>query len=254
MLHNQFILHPQIETLVVSFGGVGTTFLARAIHDYQATNCVYDTDGYKHSPLPPLLLQTGRKVRALYVFGDPVEAALSLFRRGYHHHQSKKLQRYLLWRMPIPSSSTVTEFSFGGEDRFAFCKHFDNWFSRFRLYDTLFVRYDAIHESLELIADFLQLPDEFITRFPARRKRHKPVDLDPESLDRLTGIYGDLTARLTALGPASIVPGDDHQRVREIIQHYTTAIGKEYLRQLSHLGRVSRPVKTQLKQPESVVK
>jgi len=169
-------LDSEIEVLVVSAGGVGTSFLAEAISKYKNTNQFEDEDGYKHLPFPPL---SRGEYKIIYVLGDPIIATLSLFRRDYQHWQSLKLQRYYFKRNVVPLGQSLEEYASVGTDGFCFERHYNNWSERYLKQPTLFVKYEAIHDSVSQIRQFLDLPTDFEDTFPVRVERQSKV----ESLD-----------------------------------------------------------------------
>jgi len=96
--------------LVVSYGGVGTTSTIRQMETAGSmVNNVDDKDGLKHKPWQRTLehvnfLRTLKNCSALakpelsirrimYVYGDPVHAVVSLYRRSYVFEQFEKVPR-----------------------------------------------------------------------------------------------------------------------------------------------------------------
>ncbi len=169
-------LNSEIEVLIVSAGGVGTSFLAEAISKFKNTNQFEDEDGYKHLPFPPL---SRAECKIIYVMGDPIIATLSLFRRDFQHWQSLKLQRFYFKRSVIPLGQCLEEYARVGIDGFCFERHHHNWSKRYLSNPTLFVKYESIHDSVSQIREFLDLPIDFEDTFPARVERQSKV----ESLD-----------------------------------------------------------------------
>lgn len=188
-----------INTLVVSYGGVGTTFLMKHLADYRQLNDFYDEDRLKHRGLPPL--RFSELPKCIYVYGDPVKAVLSLFRRGYQMAQSQKLQHAGVTRNgPIAEGETLDAYARAGIDRFRFEEHFTNWHDRFVLYPTLFVRYEALFDHVQDIADFLELPTKVVEHFPEKKARTKSAEeIAPETMERLDQMYGGFHARLQLL-------------------------------------------------------
>ena len=52
----------------------------------------HDWIPWKHQPLPPADSKVSRRFRALYLFGNPMNAVLSVFRRGYQHWHLEQLR------------------------------------------------------------------------------------------------------------------------------------------------------------------
>ena len=130
-------LNSEIEVLIVSAGGVGTSFLAEAISKFKNTNQFEDEDGYKHLPFPPL---------------SRAECKM------------------------IPLGQCLEEYARVGIDGFCFERHHHNWSKRYLSNPTLFVKYESIHDSVSQIREFLDLPIDFEDTFPARVERQSKVE------------------------------------------------------------------------------
>lgn len=183
-----FLTEP-IDVLVVSSGGVGTTFLMKAISKYLRVNDPDNKDGLKHLPIPPI--PQGAAPRVIYVYGDPVMACLSLFRRQYHHTQSKITQHFYRPAHIVAFEDTLEDYLGQPKEGFFFQRHFENWRDTPTAYPVLFVRYGNIHDELSRIADYLELGEEFITSFPPRRERQSSLaELTPALRQGLKNRYG----------------------------------------------------------------
>jgi len=79
-----------LELIIVSPGGVGTTFLIRHLSKFRKTNCPYDSDGLKHRVVPPKKLGE-LDVRVIFVDGQNEDIYYSLKRRCWLEMQSAKL-------------------------------------------------------------------------------------------------------------------------------------------------------------------
>ena len=200
----RYFLNPSIEVLVASYGGVGTTFLSQAIGRFRRVNDPRDLDGYKHCPVPPLFGNTGLKV--IYVVGNPILAAASLFRRGYQAGQAGKLQYSRVFRRLPQEGLSLKDYAAQGRDLFLFQKHFEAWTKEFVFYPTMVVKYEAIHDSLTQISEFLNLPPEFVSDFPPLKERGSVLEkIDSETLGRFEAMYGTLAARIHRLPNISVM-------------------------------------------------
>ncbi|MBI3333889.1 hypothetical protein HYZ97_00165, partial [Candidatus Pacearchaeota archaeon] len=61
-----------LDVLVASCGGVGTSFFMRFLNRFKKVNCVNNCDGFKHLVAPPPVAQ--RKFKAVYIYGNPIDA------------------------------------------------------------------------------------------------------------------------------------------------------------------------------------
>lgn len=197
-MEKTIFLNNGVEVLIVSFGGVGTTFLIEEIARYKKTNAASNTDGYKHLPLPPL--SRNRKIKVIYLFGDPILACISLFRRSYQHAASVQMQKFLPGDYVIPRELDLEAYGKLQRDGLFFERHFTHWHTTYGFYPRMFVRYESLFDHLETIAEFLELPKGFVLNFPAKKERRSSLELvSAQTQDSLSLLYGDLAIRLKAM-------------------------------------------------------
>ena len=198
----RYFLNSSIEVLVASYGGVGTTFLSQAIGRFRRVSDPRDLDGYKHCPVPPI--HGAKNLKVIYVVGNPILAAASLFRRGFHAGQSGKLQYSKCVRRILSEGSSLDDYAVRGRDRFFFAEHYQAWCRDLIFYPTLVVKYEAIHDSISRIAEFLQLPSEFVDGFPPQKERNSTTDaMDSQTSKGLLAMYGGLARVIEKLPPVS---------------------------------------------------
>ena len=187
----------EMELLVTSGGGVGTTFVIDFLANYKKCNNRDDKDGFKHRDRPTP--SPNPDFRAIYVFGNPLHAIYSLFRRKYHHMESYKLLQNHRHLEPIPEDMTVDAFAKEGVDRFLFEPHFRNWNDTFYQYPVMFIRYEKIWDNLEPLLDFAGVPQSEIPKFPEKKERKTNLDdiPDPTQAD-MRKIYGEFHDYLEA--------------------------------------------------------
>lgn len=201
-----------IEFAVVSAGGVATTSLIEFFALKHHVNTPSDEDGFKHMPIAPVSFNPD--FRYVFVFGCPVAATVSLFRRGYHALQSRKLQRGYKPYHHIPLAMTLEEYAAQGEDRLGFERQFLNYYDRHLIHPTLFVRYDSLWSNLDTLADFLCLDRAEMKDFPPRLARKSEELVVPKAtLDQLYEIYRPFITRLNGL-PEVFIRGEKLSRSR----------------------------------------
>lgn len=180
-----------IDVLVCSMGGVGTTFLMTFLRQYFRLNNRLDMDGLKHLDRPPLVF--GNKIKALYIYGNPINATLSLFRREIQHqHSSKTLANYPDLD-PISEDETIDFYFNKGVDRLKFAEHFDNWSNPEVNYPIMLLKYENIWDNLPQIFKFLNIPSSELDKFPDQKERNSSFNqLSSENKDKAEKMYGDL--------------------------------------------------------------
>lgn len=187
-MRKTILVDKEIEVLVVSSGGVGTTFLMKHLSKYVNINDFNNIDGFKHIPIPVFSLNKNLKV--IYVFGDPVMACISLFRRRYHYAHTYQMNKYLSKIKVLPIESSIEEYVQNKMDGFYMLDHFSNWSSKLNTHRTLFVRYESLYEHVRDIQRFLNLDDDFVDAFPDKRKRLSNTDgIDVQLVSGLKKIY-----------------------------------------------------------------
>ena len=193
-----------IELLVCSYGGTGTTMLIRFLSDYFRCNSVDDDDRLKHTDKIPV--SQNKDLKLIYVYGDPIDAVCSLFRRKFFNLHSRKLLRSYPKMAPIAAGTTLTSYAEEGVDRLKFQQHFDNWYKRDQFYPVLFIKYERLWENLPVLFEYLGIPADQIDRFPKKRAREiEQLELSDATRVRLTEMYGNFVQQVTAYSDTMIL-------------------------------------------------
>jgi len=151
--------------LVISPGGVGTTFLMAYIVKKIpgiSLNHIHDNDGFKHMANFPWLLS---KHKILYVNGDINDIVNSISRRGWVLQQSAKLGCsvcQLLWNDEHLERSFIRAI-----------KRQMNYFKSRESSNLMVTNYEDLWLKAEDIAIFFEAPDvnDFCKNFPKRKSR-----------------------------------------------------------------------------------
>lgn len=152
-----------LDIVVVSPGGVGTTFLMEHLAKYKRLNGTYGGDWLKHMPRPPRLDREADNVKFIFVYGDPDDIEASLRNRGWLNRQGAKLG----------SVSAVLLTGAAKSDAFkrAVRKQIRNWTKPLSA-PVLQIQYAEIWSRLDEIAEFVGVADtDFIDTFPERKPR-----------------------------------------------------------------------------------
>ncbi len=230
---SRVVLPNNIDIVIASFGGVGTTLLIKFLEEYKNTNKHDDSDGLKHSPLPPISFNPN--IKFIYVYGSPQMAVASLFRRNFHEAQSKKLQKFLgKDKALIPKGMTLQEYASLGEDRFRFENHFFNWYDKYLTsIPTLFIRYETMFDNVRHLLEFAEIPEGCIDRFPMKEKRHSTKEkVHRETINLLDSMYGDFVDKLEKLNDIEI--RQDGTRKIIPIKYLDMAYGRALVEQVPY--------------------
>lgn len=193
----KIIVPNNIEIVISSFGGVGTSFLLEYFENYARTNSPSDLDFVKHSSVPPISFN--RNVKFVYIYGDPILATVSLFRREYHYYQSRKLSFYKSAKS-MPENLSLADYAKGQKDYFYFEEHFNNWHTKFLTHPTCFIKYEKLDEVKEELIEFLELPKDSLKNFPAFIERNSNLEkLDKDTHEGLKLLYGDFADKLSSM-------------------------------------------------------
>jgi len=183
---------------ITSFGGTGSTALSG--HLRAAGVDLPQTPGeapFKHQRRPPAASDVPEGFRVIYPYGDPRDAMLSIFRRGWivEHYRALREQ------VPPPEVerrlSSLEAFVDGGVDDFALADHVNRWLDHEPGYPVLFFRYESLETAWPTIREFVGLPADVPCL--AVRARKSAWRLLPEPIRAgIDRIYGTLAATLEA--------------------------------------------------------
>lgn len=181
---------------VTSFGGAGTTmlysFLASTNADLPESN--HDWIPWKHMTEPPSDRDVPDGFRAIYLFSNPMNAVLSVFRRGYQHwHAQRMVKDESAWNDQWELEDMLQL----DHDPFSMDKHFRAWAEADRSYPILLIRFDALWDRLPELLAFAGIRSAHHGDFPERKPRNSDwTQADPEIRDWLETTYGPLAQRL----------------------------------------------------------
>lgn len=149
------------ENLIISPGGVATTFLIDHVKIFVEVNDRDDLDGFKHLPYLP---RTPEKTKILFITGDSNDIYRSLRRRGYTGIQSAKL------------GCVICQFCRESVRKFFLKRAIARQLARFkdcRVGKVLIVDYSEIWDAKTSIAKHFRIEDResFCKTFPARKDR-----------------------------------------------------------------------------------
>ena len=211
-----------VGVVINSYGGVMTTTLEHWIAQWKKVNLMErryskeDRNSYalKHAPHPPI--STNRRLRLVYVFGDPILSVLSVLGkedgRPAHHYsyvsENEFTYRTLAMRIKTRSIKAYLASDLGA---FPIRQHFHNWRKEPTQHPILFIRCETIWDNLDVLQSFLGLPAGAMNCFPEKEEREssrKLLDLSPREREKLDQLYGEFSEEIKQMPDTEIRPAD----------------------------------------------
>ncbi len=191
----RLMIGADFKSAMASMGGVGSTALARHI------GSIADKTVKEHAYSPRVFDQYDN-IKLGYIYGNPYNAVLSVFRRGYQHMHVRAMNADSGTEPKNLEGVSLEEFLAQGKDEFYMERQFDNWTSEVNpKHPIILIKYEALADHIGEILDF------FGTKDPFEVKERKSSWLDqPESIRKqLEKIYGGLFDKVEAMPPIKII-------------------------------------------------
>jgi len=182
---------------VTSFGGTGTTMLYEFLeeHEVDIPSDHPNWKPWKHLPAPPEDADVKDGFRAVYLFGNPMDAVLSVFRRDYQRWHVRNMREDVT--EPWSTDWDFDEFLKRSEDPFHMTKHFQSWTNADRLYPILCLNFGALWDHIPEFFAFAGLPKSSMDAFPERRERASDWTEETKRVRKhLKGLYGELWSEI----------------------------------------------------------
>ena len=150
----------------------------------------HDWIPWKHQRVPPSDNDVPHGFRSLYLFDNPMNAVLSVFRREYQHWHIDRINGDVeAW----DESWSLEDYLEHGDDLFRLSDHFNQWSTADRSYPILLLRFDALWDRLPEVFAFLGLATSLMGDFPGRKERSSDWTTESDSIQQgLREMYGDL--------------------------------------------------------------
>jgi hypothetical protein len=177
------------ECKLISCGGVGSTALGRHLW---STN---DKTPYEHA-FSPELFKSKPRLRLGYMYGDPYNAVLSVFRRGYQQMHSRAMHTGTGQPTPDLTGVTLDQYLEAGVDQFGLEAQFDRWTRAVTpACDTILIKYEDLSENINQVLEFFSVQKPFQVR-----TRKTSWDSQPSHIQAgLHRIYGPLREKVLAM-------------------------------------------------------
>lgn len=139
------------DVYIFSYGGTGTRMLCRFIEQHYKIN----SQPHVHHGNPESL--SGNE-RAIYLYGDPIDAVLSFYRWNKYYGTRFVERHYRNLDISGKFPETFDEYLAWGSDSFELEAHFNRYFEAKPKAGLLMVRFDDMWSHLDEIFEFLRLP------------------------------------------------------------------------------------------------
>lgn len=188
------------SALISSFGGTGSTALMEYAQQYIAINSPHNQDGYKHLLSPP---KHGTNLdKAVLVIGDPRNATISLFKRGFARTHCQRLNPLIGYLTPARVFYSLDNYLLNGKDLFGFEACLSNWLKQAnkRNYPIMIIKYESLWHNLPELLEFINIPVSALNDFPKELPRKADwKELDGAQQTLMQKLYGPLSEFIQSL-------------------------------------------------------
>ena len=225
---------------VFSYGGTGSTMLAKFLSKYGSSYHLHDdsppqfltskTTGTAHDQtnVKDVLLSrdqkyflSPKKCRVIYIYRSPVIAKISRPSTAHFSHMNSTPEALDEYRRIMNNSpyfknvcgefskkdAMIQTYAEHGVDLNGYEKHFDNWTKVpwDRGYDILLLNYSSLWDSLGTLFDFCEIPPSHISRFPAKKETWKKKNISEDTMQKMRVIYTSLQEKIDIHPPTKIL-------------------------------------------------
>ena len=178
-----------------SMGGVVSTALARHV------GSVSDKTIREHA-YTPAVYDDEKNIKLGYMYGNPYDAILSVFRRNFQDMHSKAMNI----NSPTPYTSlkgvTIEAYLEEGIDHFNIERQFDNWLdASLTKHPTILIKYEGLSASIDNIIQFFECDEAFEIRQRNCAWKEQPAPV----IEGFKKMYGDLAERIDAMPATKIL-------------------------------------------------
>ncbi|OFC71055.1 hypothetical protein [Alteromonas confluentis] len=203
------IIFPGPSVALCSMGGVGSTALARHI------GSIADKTPREHA-YSPEVYNDEKQVKLGYVFGNPYNSVLSVFRRGYQGMHANAMNDNSPTTAPELKGVSLEQYLAGGEDAFHLDRQLSNWADPAKTrHPVMLIKYEALAENIDEVLAFFDCnkPFKVKQRKSAWQSQPQPI------IDGLEAMYGGFAKKIESMPDILII---NPSRIRETeaeVQH-----------------------------------
>ena len=195
----RLMIGSEFQSAMVSMGGVGSTALARHI------GSIADKTVKEHA-YSPCMYDGNRNLRLGYMFGNPYNAVLSVFRRNFQQMHAKAMHADSPTLPPDLRGVTLEAYLEKGIDAFSIERQFDNWVSQpHSRHPTLLIKYESLANNIDDVLAFFGVKDAF----GVKERQSSWLDQPPHIRTGLERMYGKLNEKIEAMPEIQILSSAD---------------------------------------------
>ena len=195
----RLMIGSEFQSAMVSMGGVGSTALARHI------GSIADKTVKEHA-YSPCMYDGNRNLRLGYMFGNPYNAVLSVFRRNFQQMHAKAMHADSPTLPPDLRGVTLEAYLEKGIDAFSIERQFDNWVNQHHSrHPTLLIKYEGLANNIDDVLAFFGVKDAF----GVKERQSSWLDQPPHIRTGLERMYGKLNEKIEAMPELQILSSGD---------------------------------------------
>jgi len=182
---------------------------------------IADPTDRKHA-YTPSLFDNDTNIKLGFMYGNPYDAVLSVFRRGYQNLHSQAMNADSSTPAAMLTGVSLEEYLEKGVDEFRIEPQLDFWLDPTIVkHPTILIRYETMTEHLDEIFDFFEYNKlfEFLTLLERKkpfkvRKRTSSWEQQPKVIrQQLETIYGRVNEIISAAPDLKIMMPDENQHI-----------------------------------------
>lgn len=186
------VIFPGPSVALCSMGGVGSTALARHI------GSIADKTVREHA-FSPSVYNDEPQIKLGYVFGNPYNSVLSVFRRGFQAMHAKAMNANSDTPAANLKNMSIEEYLERGIDEFRLERQLDNWLNpALTQHPVILIKYEELSESIDDVLAFFDCEKSFSVRSRKSSWLEQPKPI-VEGLEKMYGGFFDKVNNMSAI-------------------------------------------------------
>lgn len=192
-----------------SMGGVGSTALARhigSIADKTVREHAYSPSVYDDEP----------QIKLGYVFGNPYNSVLSVFRRGYQSMHANAMNANSPTQAADLKNMSIEAYLERGIDEFHLQRQLDNWLDpSLTKHPVILIKYEDLSDSIDDVLKFFDCNKPFSVRTRQSSWLEQPEHI----VKGLENMYGSFFEQVNKMPPLTLVEPSSSVNPNAVVSH-----------------------------------